>query len=195
MRTAIFLLVISFALPVHATPVEMSAPQFRLYKDYLAAKDDPRVKKMPESRRLGAIARNFHTSEILLKEAIALGDAQGTSIEKRCEKEIWMEFGATNLKGKIGEVKVDATDGHVVTYVEWRNDGSKIEEEAALVALTAARAAPITSTIALWAKDGAGRKVFEAKIAAESAARFSPEHLALFARARYIRVFEDVKTF
>jgi hypothetical protein len=35
--------------------------------------------------------------------------------------------------------------------------------------------------------------VFEAKISADAASRFSQEHIAMFARARYIRVFEDVR--
>jgi len=180
---------------VRAAPCsEMSAEQYRLYKDYQQALSDPRVQKMSEAKRLPAIARDRKESEKKLREAVAAGDAQGAGIEKRCEKEVRTELAASSLKGKIGEVTVDATDGHVVTYVQWRNDdGSKIEEEAATAALLAARAAPITSTVALWAKDASGRKVFEAKIGADAAARFSQERIAMFARARYIKVFEGVK--
>jgi len=177
-----------------ATPVDMTAEQYKLYKDYQAALDDPRVKKMPESKRIGAIAHNFHTSEKNLKEAISKGEALGGGVEKKCEKEVSAQLATSGLKGKVGDVKVDATDGHVVTYVEWRNDdGAKLEEEAATVALLASKAAPITSTVALWAKDPSGRKVFEAKISADAASRFSQDRIAMFARARYIRVFEDVK--
>jgi hypothetical protein len=59
--------------------------------------------------------------------------------------------------------------------------------------MLASRAAPITTTVAVGAKDASGRKVFEAKINADAASRFSQDHIAMFARARYIRVFEDVK--
>jgi len=178
----------------HAAPVEMSSDQYKLYHDYKNALEDPKVKKMPESKRMSAIARNFHTSEKKLKEAVSLGDSIGDGIEKKCEKEVRTELAASALKGRIGEVKVDATDAHVVTYVEWRNDdGNKLEEEASMAAMLASRAAPITSTVAVWAKDAAGRKVFEAKINADAASRFSQDHIAMFAKARYIRVFEDVK--
>ena len=46
--------------------------------------------------------------------------------------------------------------------------------------------------MALWAKDVSGKKVFDAKISADAASRFNQERIAMFARARYIRVFEDV---
>lgn len=177
----------------HAAPVTMTAQQFHLYRDYQAAQKDPRVQKLPEAKRLSAIARNFHVSTKALREAVDVGDAIGPSIAARCEQEVRAQLATSLLKGRVGDIKVDATDGHVVTYVEWRNeDGGKLEEEAATVALVAARAAPITSTIALWAKDPSGRKVFEAKISADAAATFSQERIAMFARARYIRVFEDV---
>jgi hypothetical protein len=182
-----------FAPRAHATPVDMTAEQYRLYKSYQAALTDPRVEKIPESKRITAIARNFRTSEKGLREAVTKGDLLGATIGKACEQEIRDEIAATGLKGRLGDVHVDATDGHVVTYVEWRNDdGGKLEEEAATVALLASRSAPISSTIALWAKDASGRKVFEAKISADAAGRFSQDHIAMFARARYIHVFEDV---
>jgi hypothetical protein len=185
--------VLASPLRSQAAPVDMTADQFRLYMDYQDALKDSRVQKMPSGKRLGAIAKNFKVSEKLLKEAIARGDATGPTIGQQCETEIRSELANSLLKGRIGEVKVDATSNHVVTYVQWRNDdGDKLDEEAATVALIAARAAPITSTIAVWAKSPSGTKVFEAKISADAASRFNQERIAMFARARYIRVFEDV---
>jgi len=177
-----------------ATPVDMTAEQYRMYKDYVGALSDPRVEKIAPAKRIAAIAKNFRINEKLLRAAVTKGDALGPTLAHDCEAEVRSELGTSTLKGRIGEVKVDAADGHVVTYVQWQNkDGSKLEEEAATVALLAARGAPITSTVALWAKDPSGRKVFEAKISADAASRFSQDRIAMFARARYIRVFEDVK--
>jgi hypothetical protein len=176
-----------------AASIDMTAEQFRLYKDYQAALTDARVQKLPDAKRVGAIAKNFHVAEKTLKEAVTKGDALGPSVATQCEAELRTALDTTTLKGRLGDLKVDAADGHVVTYVEWRNDdASKIEEEAATVALMASKNAPITSTVALWAKDVTGRKVFEAKISADAASRFSQDRIAMFARARYIRVFEDV---
>jgi hypothetical protein len=47
--------------------------------------------------------------------------------------------------------------------------------------------------VALWATDVTGRKVFEAKISADAAGRFNRERIGMFASARYIKQFEDVK--
>ena len=42
-----------------AEPVQMTEAQYRLYFDYLGALNDPRVAKLPEAKRLPAIAHNF----------------------------------------------------------------------------------------------------------------------------------------
>lgn len=177
-----------------AAPVAMTADEFKLYKDYTAALNDARVKKMSESKRVPAIARNFKVSEKVLRNAIAKGDVYGKNADHDCEQEVRALLDKSELRGRIQDVKVDASEGHVVTYVSWKNtDGTKLDQEAALVALLAAKGAPITSTIALWANDKATtRKVFDAKISADAAGHFSQDHIAMFASARYIRVFEDV---
>lgn len=191
---ALALVAAALASPAaRASSVDMSADQFRLYKEYQAALTDARVLKLPEAKRLGAIAKNFKVPEKSLQEAVKKGEALGPTVATQCETELRTALDGTNLKGRLGDLRVDAADGHVVTYVEWRNDdGTKLEEEASMVALLASKNAPITSTVALWAKDASGRKVFEAKISADAASRFSQDRIAMFARARYIRVFEDV---
>ncbi len=181
--------------PARAQPVTLSAHDFQLYKDYQAALQDPRVVKMPARRRLPAIARNFHVPLKELKAAIQAGDREGPGIGRRCEAQIRALLEAGPLKGRVRDVKVDDSQGHVVTYVSWANvDGTQLEAEASTAALAAVKGAPITWTVAVWAVDQrTGRKVFEAKIAADSAALFQPEAIPMFATARYIRLFEDVK--
>jgi hypothetical protein len=151
------------------------------------------VQKLPETKRLGAIAKNFKIPEKTLKAAVDKGEQFGATAGKDSEREVRALFQSSALKGRVRDVKVDDTDGHVVTYVSWTNTAAdKLEEEASLVALLTSQGAPITSTIALWATDAGGRKIFDAKISADAASRFQPERIPMFASARYIRVFEDV---
>lgn len=182
----------SFAI---AAPVEMNAEEYKLYKDYTSALTDERVMKIPEKKRLAAIAKNFKVPEKKLKAAIEKGEQYGHDAGKNSEAEVRALLEASDLKGRISEIRVDADEGHVVTYVAWKNEkGEKLEEEASLVALLTAKGAPIASTIALWSTDAASaQKVFEATISAEAASRFQQERIPMFAAARYIRVFENVR--
>jgi hypothetical protein len=153
------------------------------------------VQKIPEKKRLAAIAKNFKVPEKKLQAAVDKAAPVAETAGKDSEAEVRALLETSDLKGRIEEVRVDDSEGHVVTYVAWKNEkGEKLEEEASLAALLAARGAPITSTIALWSTDAASKqKVFEAKISAEAAGRFSQERIPMFASARYIRVFENVR--
>ncbi len=177
-----------------AAPVSLNADDFKLYREYQDASTDERVQKLPEKKRLAAIAKNFKVSEKRLADVVQKGDAAGSGLAAACEAEVKALLGETPLKGRVGEVSTDASHPHVVTYASWTNeDGAKLEEEAAFVALSAAKGAPISSTIALWAVDAGGHKVFEAKISADAAGRFNLDRIGMFASARYIKLFEDVK--
>lgn len=194
LRSAAAALLLASALPARAEPVALTAEDFKLYKEYQAALTDERVLKMAEDKRLPAIARNFKVSEKALREAVEKFESVGADVATKFEAEIRTALDATALKGSLDHVKVDDSTSHAVTYISWRNaDAQKLEEEAALVALSVAKAAPITSTVALWALDATGRKVFEAKISASAARNFKPERLQMFASTRYIRLFEDVR--
>lgn len=177
-----------------AEPPNISRDEFKLYRDYQAALRDSRVQKMPEAQRLPAIAKNFKVSEKALNDAIKKGE-EYPEIGSAFEEEVRKQLNQGALAGKLHDLKVDDSDGHVVTFVAWKNDNpNKLEEEAAIAAIAAARGAPITSTIAVWAVDSAtGRKVFEAKISADAAQGFNPARVTMFASTRYIRIFENVR--
>lgn len=178
-----------------ATPPAVSAGEFKLYKDYLGALTDERVQKMAEAKRLPAIARNFKVAETALRTAVERAEKAGPDVGRQCEAEVRSVADEGPLKGRLTSVQVDDSEAHVVTYVSWKNeDGDLLEEEASWAAIAVSKGAPITSTIALWAVDAStGQKVFEAKISAEAAARFSPARIPMFAQTRYIRIFEDVR--
>lgn len=187
-------LVLGAAAPALAEAPPLSAHEFKLWKDYVFALEDERVQKLPEKKRLGAIAKNFRVKEKELQSAVEKGQQYGAAVAKIGEADVRALLDVSALKGRVKELKVDDTVSHVVTYVAWTNTNSdKLEEEACLAALLAAKGAPVTSTVAVWAVNPAGRKVFEAKISAASASRFMEARLGMFAATRYIRQFEDVK--
>ncbi len=186
---------LALAVPARAKPVNISANDFYLYRSYQLALQDPRVIKMAPRRRLPAIARNFKVSLRALKRAIAAGEAAGPDLLERCEERVRAILDQSPLKGRVRDVSLDPTDGHVVAYVKWANtDGRKLDQEASWAAMAAVKGAPIAWTVAVWAVDSrTGQNVFQAKISAASASLFSAGAIPLFATARYIRMFEDVK--
>lgn len=185
---------LGLSLPAAAEPPPVSPAEYRLYRDYQAALGDERVLKLPEAKRAAAIAKNFKVSEKDLRAAVERCE-QHPELGRRSEEEIRSLIDAGPLQGRLHDLKVDDSDAHVVTFLAWRNeDPDRLEEEAALAAIAAAKGAPVTSTIAVWAVDAAtGRKVFEAKIGAAAAGKFNPERVSMFASTRYIRIFEDVR--
>lgn len=189
MRVALLVLLSSLA----ARAGGISAADYKLYKDYQAALTDARVQKIPEARRLSAIAKNFKVPEARLKAAVAAGDAAG-DVGKKAEADLRAALDAA-LAGRIASVSVDATEGLVVTYVTWKNaDAGKLEEEAALVASRVAATAPVTSTISLAAADSSsGANVFQGKIDADNARSIKEDRIPLFAKSRYIKLFDGVK--
>lgn len=192
---ATLLAVASFAPAAAAASSMMNADEFKLWKDYVAALEDPRVEKIPEKNRLAAIAKNFKVKQAVLQAAIDKGEKEGATAASDGEKAIHALIAASDLKGRVDSVRLDDSESHVVAYISWKNlEGAKLEQEAALLALLTAKGAPIASTVAIWALDAAsGRKVFEAKISARSARKFQERRIPMFASARYIRQFENVR--
>lgn len=192
---AVALVIASFAPLAVAAPPTLKAEEFKLWKDYVNALEDPRVQKIPEGQRMAAIARNFKVKQSDLQAAVTLGEKEGPTAASDGQAAVESLIAGSELKGRVADLRIDDSESHVVAYVSWKNvDGAKLEEEAALLALLAAKGAPITSTIAIWALDAAsGRKVFEAKISAQAARKFQEKRIPMFASARYIRQFEDVR--
>ena len=186
-------------LPVaRAEPVAMTEAEFKMFHDYLDAMKDPRVEKMKASKRLPAIAHNFGVPLPKLKAAIHKGEELGgvTAIVKSCQEGVAQSVQGTPLEGRLGDVRVDANDSHVVTYVSWKAEKPEaLEQEAALLAVLVKRAAPISADIRLWATDPASaeHKMFDAMITGEAAGHIQEARIADFAATRYIKLFEHVK--
>jgi hypothetical protein len=172
--------------------------QYQLYKDYQDALQDPRVEKMKEKDRLPAIAHNFKVKEKELKAAVEKGDAEASQVEAIETAALKEAFKGTPLDGHLGEIRVDASKGHIVSYVQWYNsDTSKLDQEACYAATRAIKAATLTGTVYLYANDATAKdkKVYSSLISAENALRIKEDQIVDFALTRYKGLFEKRQVF
>lgn len=178
-----------------AQPIELSQEQFKMFRHWQKAMEDPQVQKIKPSARNAAIARDARYKLKDLEEAIAKGEAAG-DLKAICEGNLKEALGQGAVAGRVGKIDVDISEPHAVAYVEWQNENvTQLEEEASFVAAVTARQCPIVSTIQVWAQDKASPKtrVFQALISRDAAARINIERARDFADTRYIRLFEQVK--
>lgn len=195
MRRLLSLFVI--ALPTVALarqPIELSQDEFKMYRHWQKAMNDPRVEKINPDKRNAAIAKDAHFKLGELEKAIARGEEAG-DLKVKCEENLKEGLGEY-FSGKLGKIIVDTDEPHAVAYVQWLNaDLSQLEEEAALAASVSAKECPIVSTITVYAQDSSNPKsrVFQALISRSAAAKISTERARDFADTRYIRLFEGVK--
>lgn len=179
-----------------AEPVELSQDEFKMYRHYKNAIEDPRVQKMKPEARNGAIAKDAKFKLKDMEKAIARAESAG-DFKAKCEGNIKEAVDQGKLKGLIGKVEVDVSEPHAVAYVQWLNEApEKLAYEASLVAAQTNAACPILSTIQVWAQDKAAPKVrvFQALISSSAAAKINAEKAEDFAQTRYIRLFEKLKS-
>ena len=190
------LLTTAFTFPVLAAdPLPLSRDEFKMYKHYKVALEDPRVQKMKPDARAAAIAKDAKYKLKDLNAVIAKGDEAG-DLKALCEKNLQESLDATELKGRLGKIEADLTEEHGVAYVQWMNEKPEVLPiEASIAAATAVSACPVVSSIQVWAMDKASPKtrVFQGLIGASSAANIKPEKAKDFAVTRYLRLFEKVK--
>jgi hypothetical protein len=188
---AVLLPAVSFA----AAPVELTQEEFKMFRHWQKAMNDPRVEKIKPGARNAAIARDARFKLKDMEQAIARGEAAG-DLKAGCEASIREALSGTDLGGRLGTIDVDTSEPHAVAYVQWMNaQPSKLEEEAALAAVQTAKSCPLLSTIQVWAQDASAPKVrvFQGLISQTAAARINPERIKDFASTRFIRLFENVK--
>ena len=184
--------------PGYAGELPMTLEEFKLWRDYQAALDDPRVQKLPEARRLGAIAKNFKVKEGELSAAVEKGAAHGEAIAKLAEEAIRASLADTDLGPRLKSVRVDTSAAHVVTYLVWKaakTDNFSTDKEVCLAAARARGASPVTSTFKFEVLDSvAGTvKVFEGLISRSAAGRIREASIVDFASTRYLKLFEKVE--
>lgn len=179
-----------------AEQVQMTEAQYRLYFDYLGALNDPRVAKLPEPKKLPAIAHNFKVTPAVLRPAVEKGQQYGpevANIGKACEEAIREGVKGTPLEDRLIAVQLDVSDSHAVAYVTWTADKLElIDQEASFLAARAKKVAPIWADLKLVALDPHDRNVkrFDGLITGSAASNIHESRVADFATTRYIKLFE-----
>ncbi len=195
-RISILVLTVAAARASAHEAVELTQEEFKMYRHYVQAMEDPRVQAMKPEARKGAIARDAKYKPKELDAAIAHAEAAG-DFKAKCETNIREAVSAGDLKGRIAKVEVDVNEPHAVAYVQWLNEApEKLALEACLAAAATNTACPILSTIQVWAQDKGNPKarVFQALISSSAAAKINVEKAKDFAQTRYIRLFEKLKS-
>jgi hypothetical protein len=177
--------------------IQLTQDEFKMFRHWQRAMSDPQVEKFKPEARTAAIARDAGYKLSDLRKAIAKGEQAG-DLRAACESNVREALGAGTLAGRVQEIEVDTEQPHAVAYVGWRNDDlSRLEEEAAFAAAVTSKACPILSSIQVWAaQDQAnpGARVFQAVISRSAASKIDENRAKDFARTRYIRLFQRVKS-
>lgn len=187
------------ALPLAAVaaPPAVTHDEFKTFLETRDALLDERVQKLPEGKRVAAIAtKNFKMKPAALEAIVAKVEAEGgeKGVGEKTKAAIEESVAGSALKGRLLEVRVDSEAPHVVTYVVWKNeDPKKLDEEVALLAARVGAGGPITSTFHLTAKNAAGQAIFLAKIGGDRTANIKEDRIAEWATTRYARLFEVEK--
>ncbi len=195
-RFALFLIAASAAPAFASDPLPLSRDEFKMYRHYKVAVEDPRVQKMKPEARVAAIAKDAKYKLKDLNAVIAKGDEAG-DLKALCEKNLKESLEGTDLKGRVGKIEADLSEEHGVAYVQWLNEKPEVLPiEASIAAATAVGACPVVSTVQVWAMDKANPKarVFQGLIGATSAANIKVDKAKDFAVTRYMRLFEKVKS-
>jgi hypothetical protein len=179
-----------------AEPVQMTEAQYRLYFDYQGALNDPRVAKLPEAKKLPAIAHNFKVTVPVLHTALEKGQQYGpeiANIGKACEEAIREGVKGTPLEDRLTAVQLDVSDSHAVAYITWTVDKPEmIDQEACFLAARAKKVAPIWADLKLVGLDPRDKNVkrFDGLITGDAATKIREARVADFATTRYIKLFE-----
>lgn len=190
------------ALPA-AAAVDLGEEDFRLYCGYLDALQKPDVAKLNGKAQDAKIAKMAKVKPPVLSTAVEKGKKAGATcdeIAKTAQADAKAALDKA-LPGRVYFFELDASDpSHVLASVGWLGiDKKKLIEEAALVAVSVANAAPFTKTIALRGADpsAADRTAdtagwFDAKITGANAKRIEQPKIWEYAATRYKRLFDGV---
>ncbi len=182
------------AQPALARGPEVTPDEYQLYMDWTDGKQDPRLEGLNDDQKRAKIAKNLGVKPADIKRAVDKVTPVAGTIEADTKKAVMEAASGTVLKGRVVEVMLDASQGHVVAGFKWKcGDARDIDKEAAWAAWAAAEGGPVVKTLALWCVDGSDTKQFSAKIGRTAFEKISRDQIERFATSRYIKLFEEVK--
>ena len=186
---------VGLALFVVMIPFQAFAEDAVSCSDYRDGCQDARLAKADDGERVRRIAASLGVTPTRLREAVDKVTAAGPDLDRKAEKSIDEKIRQTRVGTRSVKVDVDASQGHVVAGVHWTCDNPyELEMDAAAVAWAVGQGAPIVKTVAMWCTDKTGTKQFSGKIDRQASLRIEPARIDRFAKTRYIKLFEDVKT-
>ncbi len=188
---------------VPASAADLNEEEYRLYCGYLEAVKNPATAKLKGKAQTDKIAKIAKVKPQVLADAVDRGAAAGSSCESIAEQtKASVKAGLDAvLPGRISFYDLDASDPtHVVVSVAWLAiDKKKLIEEAALVAATVIKNAPMTKTLALRGVDPSASDRtadaagwFDAKISGLNARRIDVPKIWEYATTRYRRLFDGI---
>lgn len=183
------------ALAAHNDSDAVTAKEYALYMDWNDGRRDPRLAKFDDAMKLRKIAKNLGVAVGEMKAAIARVEPLAASLAATTQEAIRTALQDTPLRGRVLDVLVDAGQSHVVASVKWRCGAlADLEKEAAYAGWASGQAGGIVGTTAIWCVNEKNTKLFSATAANVGLGRINKAAIPRFAKARYIRLFEGVKT-
>jgi hypothetical protein len=176
-------------------PLEITSEEYGYYMDWVDGREDPRLASLDDAGKVKKIAPTLGIKPAELQAIIAKVDPVAKDVGPSAEKAINAALDESPLKGRVLEVHVDAGQGHVVAGVKWRcGDKRDIEKEAAWAGFAVAAGGSVVRTAVVWCVNEIDTTLFSAKASRANLTRINRDQIERFALARYIKLFEDVKT-
>jgi hypothetical protein len=183
----------ALASSAFAAEVDLGRDEYAAVFEYRALKDNPKNQKVADGKLRAQAAKAGGISKSAFDAALRKADGYG-NLSATIEAGLRKRFEGTALAKRVGTVVVDVSHPHVVIGVKWSQaDVRDIDEEAATIAAVVKEEAPIVGTLAIWAVDGADRKVFTAKVGYAALQSFNLAKVKEYAHTRYLKLFEDVR--
>jgi hypothetical protein len=175
-------------------PASITATEYALYMDWKEGALDPRLAHLNHTDKLNTLAKSLGVTVGTLEKAIEKGVQQAPSLAQNASQKIRQSIQRAEVGGRLLDVEVDTSHGHVVAGVQWRcADLRDADKDASYIAWGVAQAEPLVQTLALWCVDASGTKQFSAKIARSAMEKIQVESVERFASSRLIRLFETVQ--
>lgn len=173
----------------------VSAAEFALYMDWINGRQDPRLKDLSDSQRMRKIAVNLGVRVADIVAAVSKVTPVAATIAEDTTVALRRSLASTPLQGRILDLAVDAGQSHVIAHIKWRcGPLHDLEQEAAYAGWASAAAASVVATTVVWCVNTKGTKLFSARAANSGLMRITKTSIPRFAKSRYIRIFEGVKT-
>lgn len=183
-----------FSAIASAGDVNVTREEFMAVSEFKALKQNPKNAKAADAKLKQQASKTAGLKPEQFDAAQKKVDDFGDQLGKKAEAALKARLEASIVAKRVGTVVVDVSQAHVVVGVSWKQGNVlDLEDEAATVAGIVKEEVPFVSTLAVWATEGADKKVFSAKIGHTPMQNINLAKIKDYAKTRYIKFFEEVK--